>query len=120
MPENVLPILLGIAAAIALLLMFYYKLRQADNVTLTAAIDALKELAQQNQPNALIEKAMTSVVPRETLDKVIDKINTGSAFVEQFTPDQIDALIEVLRSYTTSLIDGKPNDTAAPKSDAAG
>jgi hypothetical protein len=107
-------IIFGIAAVITVGITFYAVWKNGKN--LESAIAALAEAASQTQANDLIEKAMTSVVPRETLDAVIAKLDTGAAFIEQFTPDQIDKLIESFKVYAKSLIDGKPNDVTVSAS----
>lgn len=108
--ETTRDLVFGAAGLIVAIITFYAVWKNGKN--LESAIAALGEAANQTQANDLIEKAMTSVVPRETLDAVIAKLDTGAAFVQQFTPDQVDVLIERLKEYSKSLIDGKPNTPA--------
>lgn len=105
--QTIVTVLLGLGGLAAIVFMFWSKWKDAK--TLDGALAALKDIAQASQPNALIEAAMTGVVPRELLDKAIDKINTLAPAVEAWTPDDIDQLIEAARKYGISLIDGKPN-----------
>lgn len=105
--ETARDLIFGAAGLVVTIITFYAVWKNGKN--LEAAIAALGAAANQTQANDLIEKAMTSVVPRETLDLVIAKLDTGAAFIKQFTPDQVDKLVDAVRQYSESLIDGKPN-----------
>lgn len=99
---------LGVLAGFLGMLLFIV-LQHRDKTTLTAALtDAVKQANANTKALDLLEPLAMKVVPAS----LVAQVNQGATFLETFTPDEVDALIEQFRALLNKATDGLPN--AAP------
>lgn len=94
-----------LAGILGLLIVIVLQHRDKGNLVETLT-DTLKEINVNAKALDLIEPLATKVVPAS----LVTQANRGADFLESFTPDEVDQLIEQFRTLLNKTTDGKPNN----------
>lgn len=78
--------------------------------TVLALTMALQSVGQNTKVLDLIENMAVKVVPAD----LVRKIDSTAEWLKQFTPDEIDMLIDAGRSLLDKVTDGQPNEPEPP------